>query len=244
MLFRSIPAAWNKQQFEAAGIPVEVVTRTLVPRNPVWYLDPEKGELGKLSENYLFDLNAARQLVAAAGVTPPIEINYYTLPTGGGTGISPEASQLVIDGLNQSGLFKVNVVRALNQVEERLCRSLRQCSGMAATATSEDVDYYIAEYSSSGSRPGGEPAITDPRIDNAKVAYRRELDPQKRAALLQDLQLVLAEFMPAVPSIDMFTSFSFRWPWLHNVNYGELRGRPAWGGHKWWLDADMPKRNG
>jgi hypothetical protein len=52
--------------------------------------------------------------------------------------------------------------------------------------------------------------------------------------------------MPAIPFIDMYTSFSFRWPWLHNINWGseDQTGRPVSGGHKQWLDADMPKRNG
>ena len=36
----------------------------------------------------------------------------------------------------------------------------------------------------------------------------------------------------------LFGSFRFDWPWLHNVNYDLQQG------HKHWLDANMPRRNG
>jgi ABC-type transport system substrate-binding protein len=160
-----------------------------------------------------------------------------------------EGDQLIFDGLQQSGVFKPTAVRYTDQPAQRLCRSLRECSGFSETAIGEDVDYWLAEYSSTGARPGGEPApiMIDPRIDRIKAAYRRELDPEKRGALLKELQPVLAEFMPAVPAIDLYGTFSFRWPWLHNINHGDptgVYGRPIWGGHKQWLDAAMPRRNG
>ena len=79
-------------------------------------------------------------------------------------------------------------------------------------------------------------------------AYRRETDLQKRIQLVKDLQMAAGEFFPTVPRPHMFTTFTFRWPWLHNTNHGwngnSLDGRPIWGGHKQWLDANMPRRNG
>jgi ABC-type transport system substrate-binding protein len=234
----------NKQQLEAAGLPAEIQILTAVPPDPRYWLNPEKGELGKLSENYLYDLTAARQLVSAAGFSMPIEINHYTLPGGGGS--LPDYDQLSIDALNQGGVFKPNVIRSLNTVEHRNCRSLRQCSGYARTTLPDpDVDYLLAEYSSSGSRPGGEPAITDPRIDSGKDSYRREQDQAKRIQILKDLQAVYAEFMPSIPFISLHTTFSFRWPWLHNINHGDgVTGRPVLGSHRQWLDPNMPRRNG
>ncbi|MPZ49050.1 MAG: twin-arginine translocation signal domain-containing protein [Dehalococcoidia bacterium] len=234
----------NKQQFEAAGIPVDVVARTLLPRNPTWHLDPEKGELGKVSENYLHDMNAAKQLISAAGARTPIDINHYARYVADGSII--DLDQLMADAMQKSGLFNPKVVISPNTVVQRNCRSLRQCSGYSETAINEDVDYWLAEYSSAGARPGGEPPWSDPRADNIKDAYRREQDQEKRIGLLKELQTVLAEFMPAIPTVDMFNDFTFRWPWMHNTNWGHENqdGRPIWGGHKQWLDADMPRRNG
>jgi hypothetical protein len=53
-----------------------------------------------------------------------------------------------------------------------------------------------------------------------------------------------AEWMSIIPAFDDYSTFSFQWPWLHNINNGMITGRPDWGGHKIWLDKDMPRRNG
>jgi hypothetical protein len=48
----------------------------------------------------------------------------------------------------------------------------------------------------------------------------------------------------------MYTTFSFRWPWLHNSTYannnggaGSIGGFPELGGHLHWLDETMPNRD-
>jgi hypothetical protein len=57
--------------------------------------------------------------------------------------------------------------------------------------------------------------------------------------------MVQAGHFTTIPYIHQYTSFSFRWPWVHNINHGDaLSGNPVWGGHRQWLSADMPRRNG
>jgi hypothetical protein len=106
----------------------------------------------------------------------------------------------------------------------------------------------MREYYSKGPRPGGEPAYASPKLDQIADAYRKETDAQKRIQLVKDMQMAAGEFFPTVPRPHTFTTFNFRWPWLHNTNHGwngtSLDGRPIWGGHKQWLDANMPRRNG
>ncbi|MPZ48879.1 MAG: hypothetical protein GEU75_06135 [Dehalococcoidia bacterium] len=243
----------NKQAFEAGGIPVEVFSRTHVTRGASYWLDPEKGELGKFSDNYLFNIAEAKKLIEASGVSGLIEIDYTVLPAGGGQ--VPEEDQLTIDRLQASGLFNVNVVRSQNTVAHRQCRSLGQCDGLVQSSTSEDVDHVIfRDYHSEGNTEG-EQAYPDPRIDRAAENQRKEMDPQKRIEYLKEFQMLAAEIMPAIPYVHQYTSFSFRWPWLHNLNYGQVEtsgevdgavmpeGRPTWGGHKQWLDEDMPNRD-
>jgi len=234
----------NKEQFESAGIPVEVAPRTHLARNVSYWLDPEKGELGKLSDNYLFDAAEAKKLAAAAGFTNPIDIDYTTLPASGEV---IQAEQLVIDSMQQSGVFKVNVVRSLNTVAHRNCRSLGQCDGLVQSSTSEDADFIIyRDYHSEGNTEG-EQAYPDPRIDRVAEAQRKEMDVEKRFALLKEFQMLAAELMPTVPYVHQYTAFRFRWPWLHNSNFaGEgspPTGRPVLGGHKQWLDPQMPGRD-
>jgi hypothetical protein len=65
---------------------------------------------------------------------------------------------------------------------------------------------------------------------------------------------LLADFMPAVPGRHLYTTFRFRWPWLHNAGFGDwgdpsaigpspANGWPIAKGHLQWLDANMPNRN-
>jgi peptide/nickel transport system substrate-binding protein len=234
----------NKAQFEAAGIQIELAPRTHLPRNLSYWLDPEKGELGALSENYLFNPAAAKQLMVAAGHNQAVPIDYYVLPSGGEI---PEQDQLVIDSLNQSGNFAVNVIRSINSVEHRNCRSLGRCDGIVQTSVSEEADYVIYRDFHSQGNTEGEQAYPDPRIDRVAEAQRKELDVAKRIEHLKEFQMIAAELIPVLPWIHQYTSFRFRWPWLHNSNYGDAgsppEGRPIPGGHLQWLDAEMPRRN-
>jgi ABC-type transport system substrate-binding protein len=237
----------NKQQFEAAGVPVEVVTRTHVIRGPSFFLDPEKGELGELSKNYIFDIAEAKKLTAAAGFANVIDINFRVLPGGGGQ--VPEDNALTIDSLNKSGVFRVTAQTSTNTVDHRNCRSLRQCNGLVQSSLNDDLEYVMREYHSQGPRPGGEPAYGSPAIDRIADAFRREMDPQKRIALIHELQREAAQFFPTVPFVHQYTEFDIRWPWLHNAQHGDtsvqgMSGRPVWGGHRQWLSSDMPRRNG
>jgi ABC-type transport system substrate-binding protein len=235
----------NKAQFEAAGVPVEVVSRTHATYGVSYWLDPEKGELGALSQNYLFDVAEAKKLTAAAGFSGTIELGFRTLPVAGEV---PEMDALIADSLNQSGVFKVNVENSTNTVEHRNCRSLRQCDGIVTSSINEDMDYAMREYHSKGPRPGGEPAYGDPELDRIADAYRRELDPQKSIAILHEHQKAAARFFPTLPREHEFQIFDIRWPWLRNTHVGNngigLEGRPIAGGHLQWLDKDMPRRNG
>lgn len=236
----------NKHQFESAGIPVEVVPMTHVARDLSYWLDPEKGELGDLSANYLFDVAEAKKLTGAAGHAGLLDIQWTVLPEAGEL---PEQEGLAIDSLNKSGVFEVNVKTSANTVEHRECRSLGNCVGLAQSGIAEDPDYILRKYHSEGARPGAEIAYPNADIDRIADTYRLELDAQKRLALLKELQMVAAKHFPTVPFVHDFTSFSFRWPWLHNLNHGDLSGqgtdgRPVWGGHVQWLDPDMPRRNG
>jgi peptide/nickel transport system substrate-binding protein len=230
----------NKQQFEAAGIPITVVPRTHLPHGIQYWLDPEKGELGKISDNYLYNVAEAKKLMEAAGFSGPVDIDYWVLPAAG---VVPEQDSLVEDSLKRSGLFNVKEIQSANTVAHRECRSLGRCDGLVQSSSSRDPDGVIyRDYHSQGNTEG-EQAYPDPRIDAIAEAQRKELDPQKRIQLLKDFQMLAGELMPAIPYIHDFTTYSFRWPWVHNINHGSVNsGRPTAGGHLQWLDKDMPNR--
>ena len=240
----------NKQQFEAGGIPVEIKPRSHLTGNVAWWLNAEKNELGAVSANLLFDAAEAKKLIAAAGITTPIDIDFYTLPVGGQ---APESDQLTIDRLASSGNFKVNTIRSQNTVSHRECRSLGRCDGLVQSSTNEDADHVVYRDFHSLGNTEGEQAFPDPRIDRIAELQRREMDPDKRIEYLKEFQRLAAELMPTIPDIHQYTEFSFRWPWLHNTHVGGPdtgeasatgvpEGRPVAGGHLQWLDANMPGR--
>jgi ABC-type transport system substrate-binding protein len=231
----------NKAEFERNGIEVEVLPTTAVPKDPRYWMNPEKGELGALSANYLYDVAEAKKLMAAAGYTSPVDIQYHVLPA---SGVVPEQEQLVSDSLAATGTFKVEIMRSLNSVTHRDCRSLGRCDGLVSSGTGNyDADYVIyRDYHSQGNVEG-EQAFPDPRLDRVAEGQRKEMDVQKRIEFIKEFQYLAAELMPLIPFVHEYTSFRFRWPWVHNLNYGSgISGRPVLGGHKQWLDAAMPNR--
>jgi ABC-type transport system substrate-binding protein len=241
----------NRAQFEAAGIPVEVQSTTHASRDELFWLDPEKGDLGAGSDNYKYNVAEAKKLIQAAGYSSPPEFNWMILV--GVDGAEEEIDRLMIDSLNQSNNFKTNLIATSNQVQERNCRSLRQCDAFINTGGSEYwMDYFMREQSSAGTRPGGEPTYPHAEIDRLANEYRRTVDPEKSVALIKEYQMFQSNYFSMVPGEHVFTVFSLRWPWLHNINWGaaydaELSGRDAWGAwgaHLAWLDKDMPRRNG
>jgi ABC-type transport system substrate-binding protein len=235
----------NRAEFEAAGVAVELRTTTHINQKRAYWLDPEKGELGALSQNYLYAPAEAKKLTAAAGYTNPIELPFFVEPRQGAI---QDSDQLLMDSLAAAGPFTLKVHRAANSVEQREYRTFGRMDGMAAVAnTGEyDPDFFIAALTNRGTY--SEPAYPDPRIETLLDAQRREIDVERRYGLLKEFQMITAELMPTVPGYDLFSVFQARWPWLHNFNYGQSgsdsppQGRPRWGGHLHWLDSSMPNR--
>ena len=236
----------NQVEFERAGIPIELAPMTHLPRDPAYWLDPEKGEFGGgLDANYLYDVANAKKLIEAAGNTAPIQVDYRVLPTGSEVN---EDDQLVTDSLHGSGNFEVNITRSLNSVHHRECRSLGECDGLVDSGTSQDADFFIyRDYHSEGNT-SGEQAFPSPDIDRVAEAQRFELDPASRNEFLKEFQRVVAGLFPTVPHAHQFTTFRVRHPWVHNLARGDdgasglTDGRPFWGGHLQWLDEAMPRR--
>jgi ABC-type transport system substrate-binding protein len=202
-----------------------------------------RGELGEFSDNYKFSLAEAKRLTAAAGFANAIDLPFYVNTQG----TIPEENQLVIDALKQSGVFNLQVV----QMSANDFRTNINVDGkydgtqQESAASGNDIDYVLyRDYHSS--RVGGV-AFPDPKIDALAEAQRREADYEKRIAIIKDIQKYLAQNMLMNPGRSLYTRFSFRWPWVHNLNYGgETTGvarNPDLGGYLQWLDANMPNRD-
>ena len=246
----------NRVEFEAAGIPVQTSTMTHLPQNPTYWLDPEKGELGDLSGNYLFSVEEAKKLMAAAGHTDPIPMDYYVALVEGEI---PEENLVVQDSLARSGIVDLKVHQVATAAEHDKYRIDGQYDGLIPqSGYTDDADYFISrDYHSKGRAAERElpQAYPDPRIDALGDAQRLALDPAERTEILKDIQRLLAELMPAVPGRHHFTEFEVRWPWMRNLGWGTVNGNwtqdeslplgvPVPGGHLHWLAQETPNRNG
>jgi peptide/nickel transport system substrate-binding protein len=232
----------NKAELERNGIPVEITPMTHLMQNPAYWLDPEKGELGEYSKNFIYDTAEAKKLTAAAGSSGPIHLPYYI----SGQGQLTDAEQLVTDSLKQSGVWDLEI-RQVTLAEYRVNINIDgrfdgvQNQSCAAGISNDYVMY--RDYHSRGRAPDRQ-AFPDPKIDQLIEAQRKELDFNKRSAIWKDIQLYWATVFPTVPGRHLYTEFEFRWPWLHNSNYAVDRtANPDLGLHLHWLDKDMPNRD-
>jgi ABC-type transport system substrate-binding protein len=220
---------------------------THLPQHPGYWLNPEENALGNLSANYLYDVAEARKLMQAAGYNNPVDLPFFTLPVGGQV---VEDNQLVIDSLKAAGLFNVDVRLSPNATEHRTIRTELKVDGLIEEigTSGSDVDRHVYRtLHSQGNQPRSPQPFPDARLDSLVNASRRELDVEKRFGILKDMQKLAAEHMMFVPGRHMFTTFGFRWPWLHNIGQGNAgsppTGNPSLGGHLQWLDTDMPNRD-
>jgi ABC-type transport system substrate-binding protein len=236
-----------KQKLEAAGIPIEVLTETHVNRHPGYWLNPEKGELGDLSQNYLYDVAEAKKLISAAGVPVPFDMNFYVEAI---QGTVPQNNTLVVDSLKQAGTVNLTPVVSNNAREFRDRRAFLLADGLVAETTNQnEIDQILyREYHTLGNEGRSDQPFPTPELDALILKQRAALNVEDRWSTLKELQRKLAAHFPLIPGQDDFTTLSFRWPWLHNIGYGatgELlpAGRVPQGGHLQWLDKNMPNRD-
>jgi peptide/nickel transport system substrate-binding protein len=232
-----------RPQLAAAGIDIEVVPTTHVTMMPGVWLNPEKGELGELSKNFLYDPAEAKKNLSAAGVTGPVKIPFHIESV-------TDMNTLTIDSLKRSGNFDPEVITYPNSVAYRDCGRNLTCEGtMMQLSHDDEIDRVIyRQFHSLGNIARGPQPYADDKLDAMIIAQRVELDVERRRALLKDLQLELARRMDAIPGRHHFNVVAFQWPWLHNIGWGHSEGMPGgrdfWGAHKQWLDPEMTRRNG
>lgn len=228
----------NKAKFQAEGVEVETYIATHIFNDPNYWLDPRKGELGDASKNYLFDLAEAKKLMAAAGYPDGVDVTAYYGADVTGTGL--DRIKLTADELTKSGVLrmKLEAVPAAEVVNRVYVEN--DIEGMLANLPAGGgLDFYLKNFYSTG--PGNTQPFKDETLGAMVDKQSREMDTNRRIEILKDIQRYLAKEFYIVPADGNFGSFSFNWPWLHNIIYNTPFGVQA---HKLWLDPNMPRRNG
>jgi len=170
-------------------------------------------------------------LADAAGYPSGFDMDIWT-----NVGNNEETNNLMIDYWTKSGFVRPkNLPKQRQEYFDNVtyAATFKGISGTSSGAGgATDVDYILFRnfYSK-----GPVSAVVDPKTDEFHIRQRRELDPQKRAAIIKEWQLYCANVMNCIPTRHLFATWTFEWPWLHNSN------QPA---HLQWLDSNMPRRNG
>jgi peptide/nickel transport system substrate-binding protein len=222
----------NTTEFEAAGIPVESRIPTHVKAGGVGYpywLNPEENKLGEVSKNFLFNVAEAKKLLAAAGFANGFDMDGYM--NGGteyGTTVYPQLVQVTVDQWKQNLNINVKINRVPYAEFRPNIYSARDFKGICIQQpefTYNEVGQELFNwYHSKGGRFK---SMTDPKVDDFIERQQKELDDNKRAAIIGDFQKYMAEKMYSVPGDGVSGGFGFQQPWYKNT---------AWPAYKEWID--------
>jgi len=225
----------NVAQFRAAGVEPVLGYTTHVPYDPSYFLDPRKNELGDASSNYFYDPAAAKQMISAAGYPDGFDLDYWYRAS--------DIATAHMDALKQSGLVKIidHSLTAQEYADRVVARAEFKGIQYPSTSSGSDVDYLLFRNYHSKGPPN--PWVNTTDYDDIITKQRREADPAKRAEYIKEFQRMVAKTFPILPGNHRSSSWTFEWPWVHNVNWGP--NNRAWPDH-WlhWLDPSMPRRNG
>ncbi len=226
----------NKGEFEANNLPVEIrmPTHTRAGGSPyIYWLNPEKNELGDVSKFLLFNLAEAKKLMQAAGFNQPVEIEGWQHNGAQYGSTYQEQGDLSADAWNKSGLFNVKITRLPYPQFLDQCYQKRDFKGMALEQYEfvySEVDFDLFNwYHSKGARFKWFKG--DTKLDDLIIKQRSELDDKKRTAAIHDIQKYMADKMMTVPGQSVYGGFGFQWPALRNA---------PWPGNKEFIDKTRP----
>jgi len=101
----------NVSKFNAAGFGVNVRWHSHISSGEeAYWVDPKSSAIGPAGKNFALNQQAAKQLLAAAGVQTPIQTDIVYISTGEYGTIWPQYGAAFKGMLEDGGLFKLNVV--------------------------------------------------------------------------------------------------------------------------------------
>jgi ABC-type transport system substrate-binding protein len=241
---------YNVSTFGAQGLPVETRWHSHVgATNDGWWLDPQGKDFGPNAKYFQHDLTEAKRLLAAAGYPSGFALTSYYV-AGGAYGTTPKHAE-VVDGMaRELGInITVNSVDYLKEFIPQYRDGKGQYEGWtyrssAGGISAPDVLAGITNeyWSKSGtsflgfSANGQNDLSGDPQVDLAIEKATRELDTDKRRALIFDLQRYLAKAWYTVPLPSTGTGFVMAWPAL--ANFRVFQG--SRNNYKLWVDTTKP----
>jgi ABC-type transport system substrate-binding protein len=214
-----LDTAYNIPQFQSEGLPVVSNWHThFAAGEPPYWIDPQGDGLGGASAYFQYNVDEARKMMEAAGVTEPLKMNAYVGPFG-----NTSQKEILHGMLNSSGLFDLQL-SSIERTEylPNYFNGGGEFEGIVldnGPGASGDIDAHISVRFNVGAAPQVFYREVFPWYEKTQMlveAQRTELDREKRLTILNDLQIEMADQMVAVPWPGIASGFSVAWPYLAN----------------------------
>ncbi|HLF78876.1 MAG TPA: ABC transporter substrate-binding protein [Dehalococcoidia bacterium] len=203
----------SPSKFEKEGIPTKTDYHSHISAGTVgWWLDPKGKEIGEGGKNFIYNVDEAKKLIAAAGMTDKAMTMFQTNQTPARVRFGELMTEMLRPGLKLS-------LKIVDQNTEAvpLYWNIKEFEGMTmqASTAGPDIDNHLA---SKYTTTGRSTYITQdmPGISELIVQQRKEFDYQKRVSLVKEIQKKLAVYMPSVPYDGAALALSLQQPWLMN----------------------------
>jgi peptide/nickel transport system substrate-binding protein len=157
-------------------------------------------KLGKASKNFRLNIEEAKRLVKAAGYKVPLKINMAFTPAYGTVWVS--LTETLIGLLNNSGVFQVKLKSKEYGAyisSNYLGKYKDDCFyGYTTPPGDPDEALWDLHYSTSARNSA---RVNDPHLDKLLEAQRRELNKEKRLAILHEIQYYLGDQIYHMPTV-------------------------------------------
>jgi peptide/nickel transport system substrate-binding protein len=213
----------NAKQFRDVGLEVQTAWNSCFGAGNSYWLDPKSEKaLGEHARWFRHDRAEAKKLMTAAGHSAPIKTK-FTL--SGAPGSSNYKHAEVYTGMwNETGMFDISInVVDLNavfrpQYHYNYNRHEGIMIGGGGPATPDGDNNLQVNFKSGQERTGhvdanGQP---DAHLDQLIARQRVEADPQKREAILHEIQRYFASKMYTLFKVGSARGFNLAQPWFGN----------------------------
>ncbi len=212
-------------KFKAEGYPAQARWHTHMSSGWEGYWeDPTGTGLGDAAKVFQYNVAEAKKLLAAAGFANGLEAEFAYISTGEYGTTFPKQGEVLKGMLEEGGAFKLKLVNPNYQTDylPKYYYAKGDFNGIAWGATTQfpEIDQYLTAYfHSKGARQKSTFMGTDgidTKSDQMLEAQRKELDANKRKAMIKDWQKYAATWCPQVLSPGQAALFSLSWPWRSN----------------------------
>jgi ABC-type transport system substrate-binding protein len=207
---------YNVKQFTDAGLPIQTYWHShLAAGLPEW-LDPRGKGLGEGAQYFQHNPAEAKKLVDASGLKTPVQTTLGVFTDNAQDEV--KRNQTMAPMMSEGGIFDVKLDPLLYNTT---WRTARQSAGMGFSgmlwhrAAQLTADIILNQKYT----PNGRNSVSAnplPGITDLVAKQRQEIDPAKRASIVQQIERQCAIDFPDVSWAGDAPGFTLRWPWLAN----------------------------